>query len=303
VKAEQLVSIGLPIRNEERYLAETLDGLLAQDYETFEIIISDNASSDSTREICLAYAARDGRISYHRQATDRGARFNFNETFLLSSGQYFTWASGHDRRAPSAIRECVEVLERRRDIVLVYPRTRIQQYGGGLVDVDDDHLDTAGLATRRRLEATIREIDRCNAIHGVIRSEALRRTRLFGRSLGSDNVLLAELSVLGAFRQLEAPLFIRTENRREEAEIAVVARHAQILGIQGGFAKRRPYTAMGVEHVRGVWHVGETLPAKFLLAVTAVRAVLIKMHLTLLKEWFPRALRAGGGVKRIVRRR
>ena len=60
------VSIGMPIYNGEHFLPQTLDSLLAQTYKDFELIISDNASSDGTQEICQQYAAQDSRVRYLR---------------------------------------------------------------------------------------------------------------------------------------------------------------------------------------------------------------------------------------------
>ena len=64
VKPSPLLSIGLPVYNGERFLAQALDCLLAQTFRDFEIIISDNASTDRTPEICRAYARRDPRVRY-----------------------------------------------------------------------------------------------------------------------------------------------------------------------------------------------------------------------------------------------
>src|SRR5262245_8709621 len=60
------LSIGLPVYNGERYLAEAFDCFLAQSFQDFEIIICDNASTDRTAEICRSYAQRDPRIRYYR---------------------------------------------------------------------------------------------------------------------------------------------------------------------------------------------------------------------------------------------
>lgn len=294
-----LVSVGLPIRNEEEYLAETLDGLLAQDYSNFEIVISDNASTDRTHEICLWYAARDPRISYHRQEHNNGAPENFNETFRRSSGEYFTWASGHDRRAPSAIRSCVEVLEARREVILCYPHTLLRTYSGETVEVTDDHLETTSLGAARRLDVTIRDLGRCNAFHGVIRSSALRRTRLCRPCLGPDNVLLSELSVLGPVHQIESRLFIRTENRPAESAGSAAARWFVMLGISSRGTKR-PYSRMVWEHLAGVWHVSRGIARLRLLAV-AVHALAVTHGRTLFYEWFPRVVRVVGTAKRRFR--
>src|SRR5688572_28337892 len=91
-----LVSIGLPVYNGERFLSEALDSLLGQTLADFELIVSDNASTDRTAEICLAYAARDARVRYVRQQTNIGAIRNWNFVARQARGQYFKWASAND---------------------------------------------------------------------------------------------------------------------------------------------------------------------------------------------------------------
>lgn len=87
------VSIGLPVYNGEQYLAKALDSLLAQTFTDFEVIISDNASTDRTSEICAAYLERDPRIRYYRNQQNIGAAPNFNRTFELATGMYFKTCS------------------------------------------------------------------------------------------------------------------------------------------------------------------------------------------------------------------
>ena len=67
------VSIGMPVYNGAAFLKESLDSLLSQTYGDFELIISDNASTDETESICRSYAAGDPRVRYQRQEENRGA--------------------------------------------------------------------------------------------------------------------------------------------------------------------------------------------------------------------------------------
>ena len=106
-----LVSIGVPVFNGAATLERALDSLLSQDYGNLEIIISDNASTDHTQQICEAYVRRDPRIRYHRAARNFGSPWNFNRVVELSSGQYFMWAAHDDERASSYVSECVARLE------------------------------------------------------------------------------------------------------------------------------------------------------------------------------------------------
>jgi glycosyltransferase involved in cell wall biosynthesis len=265
---QPLVSVGFPVFNEEANLPRALDSILAQDYEHLEVIVCDNASTDATAAIATEYAARDRRVVVHASDVDRGAPFNFNRCFWLASGRYFSWASGHDSRLPSAIRMCVDALEENPRLALCYPSSLSSYHDGRSAPVLDDAIDTRGLPPILRLQRTIEQLSTCNAIHAVIRSEALAATRLFRNCFGGDHILLAELSLLGEFRQLEEALFVRVENRAPEVEEERLKRVYEALGGQRYTERSRPFTVMGLEHVRGVWHVSEgtAKPANAVLA-------------------------------------
>jgi len=215
------VSIGMPIYNEEKYLAQALDSLLAQDFGDFELIISDNASEDRTQEICLEYAARDPRIRYYRNEVNLGQVENFNRVFRLSSGKYFMWASGHDLWHPCFISRCVEVLEQDSSVVLCYPQSVLIDLDGKELEVTDSHIDTRGWGLLARFNLAIWAVDCAFAICGVFRARALKQTRLFKPVIESDLVLLSELSLLGAFANIPEVLFYPRkkwgdEERRKE---------------------------------------------------------------------------------------
>src|SRR5438128_3187989 len=105
------VSLGLPVFNGEAFLVQVLESILAQTYGDFELIISDNASTDATPDICRVYAARDPRIRYVRNATNVGAARNFNRVFQLSTGEYYKLANADDVCAPTLVERCVAVLD------------------------------------------------------------------------------------------------------------------------------------------------------------------------------------------------
>lgn len=117
-----IVSIGMPVYNGERYIKEVLDSLLVQDFKDFELIISDNASTDSTAEICQTYAANDSRIKYHRNETNLGSTANFNGLVKLACGKYFMWVSDDDLWEPSFVSSMVESLDSNPDAVLSFCR-------------------------------------------------------------------------------------------------------------------------------------------------------------------------------------
>lgn len=90
------VSIGMPVYNGERFIREALDSLLAQTFADFELIISDNASTDATESICRSYAERDARVRYLRQRKNIGAIPNFQAVLNEARGEYFMWAAADD---------------------------------------------------------------------------------------------------------------------------------------------------------------------------------------------------------------
>ncbi len=94
------VSVGMPVFNGERYLEGALESLLGQTYENFELVISDNGSTDRTAAICKSYAARDERVRYLRQEKNRGASWNFNKVYLEANAPFFRWASYDDLCEP-----------------------------------------------------------------------------------------------------------------------------------------------------------------------------------------------------------
>lgn len=90
------ISIGMPVFNGDLFISEALDSLLAQTFNDFELIISDNCSTDATESICRKYAAKDQRIRYLRQVKNRGASFNFKLVLDEAAGEYFMWAAADD---------------------------------------------------------------------------------------------------------------------------------------------------------------------------------------------------------------
>ena len=192
------VSIGLPVLNGENYLREAIDSILSQTFQDFEVIISDNASTDKTPEICHEYSKIDKRIKYYRNKRNIGASNNFNQVFKLSSGKYFKWMAHDDVIAPNYLRECVDTLDNDSSIILCHPKIKIidkngiilgEYYFGPIFD-STKRNERFGYFITERFERTI-------FIFGLIRADLLRSTSLFGNYIGADRKLLAEISLLG----------------------------------------------------------------------------------------------------------
>ncbi len=203
------VSVGVPVRNGARFLAETLDSLLAQSYADFELLISDNASTDETPSICRAYVARDPRVRYLRSDVDLGLAGNYNLLFREAQGKYFKWAAADDLHEPDYLKRCVEVLDRDPSVVLAYGRSRFIDENGKPVEETDPGFDLQDEAARERLRYVIHSRRWVNAIFGLIRSETLARTPLLPKYPSGDYIILGELAVLGKFVEVPEVLFLR----------------------------------------------------------------------------------------------
>lgn len=201
------VTIGLPIYNGQNYLAQTMDSILAQTYRDFEIIISDNASTDQTESICREYAARDERVHYYRNETNIGASANYNRVFELGQGAYFKWAAHDDLLAPTYLERCVEVLDRYPDVVLAYTQAKAIDDKGNIVKIYPGKHHFASPMPRERFYEFVLDPHPVVAVFGLMRRDVLGRTRLIGKYAGSDRPLLSELSLLGKFYEVPEHLF------------------------------------------------------------------------------------------------
>lgn len=204
---EPRVSIGLPVFNGAAYLRATLDSLLAQTFTDFELVISDNASTDGTDEICREYAARDKRIRYLRNRENLGAAANYNRVFHLSSGEYFKWAAADDLCAPEFLERCVEVLDQEASVVLCYPRAKAIDERGNVLREYPAKPNAASTKPQERFYEFVCVPHPCVAVFGLIRANALRRTQLIGNFASADRPLLGELSLLGRFFEIQEFLF------------------------------------------------------------------------------------------------
>lgn len=204
---QPLVSVGVPVFNGETGLARALDSLLGQDYGNLEIIVSDNASTDRTPDICREYVQRDPRVRYYRSERNQGATWNFNRVFELSSGKYFMWAAHDDQRERNFVRACVERMEQCPDAVLCQTHTASFIEGRPdllCVGTLDSFEGVTDLVARYR--ETL-ERSPATAIYGLYRSGAMRKTRMLRRSIATDLAFIQELSIHGEFVQVPEVLF------------------------------------------------------------------------------------------------
>lgn len=205
------VAIGLPVYNGEDLLEQTLVSLLAQTFQDFELIISDNASTDRTEAICRDYAKQDPRIRYRRQKKNLGAVPNFNAVFELSGSQYFKWAASDDLCDSTYLAKAVAILEADPGVVWCHSRSSHIDADGRLLD-ESDSLDVSyrereAASPSARFSAVLLGDEGCLDSYGLIRSDAIAQTPLYLPYYGSEKVFMAELALLGRYREIPETLF------------------------------------------------------------------------------------------------
>jgi len=214
------LGIGLPVYNGATYLAEAIEALLGQTYEDFELIISDNASTDATEDICRQYAAEDPRIRYIRQPRNIGGLLNHNVVFEYCRSELFKWAADDDLYGRDLVERCVAALDEHPDVVLAHSWTAVINSGGEVVQAIEYPLATSSVAAPVRFRSMLFD-DGGDDDYGVIRTEVLRRIPPYDSYHRSDRTLMAELALHGRFYQVPAWLYFR---RHHEASLEGTAR-------------------------------------------------------------------------------
>jgi glycosyltransferase involved in cell wall biosynthesis len=211
------------VYNGEAGIDTALRSLRAQSFEDLEMIISDNASTDGTEEICREHAHADPRVRYVRNDRNVGVARNFNALYRMAHGRYFKWAPHDDVLAPEFVFACVEALETDPAVALAVPeprliddegnpddfamrhRERLTERGLRHIPLDEPRHLGDGSPSERFSDIVLRKVW-FYELFGLIRSDMLARTGLLRLFFGSCQVLLAELVLLGTVRVVPGDL-------------------------------------------------------------------------------------------------
>jgi glycosyltransferase involved in cell wall biosynthesis len=220
-----MLSFGVPIRNSEKFLPRLLDSLLVQNFQDFEIIISDNASEDRTEQICRDYAARDSRVKYYRNEENIGQNPNFFRVLELAQGKYFRWIGDDDWIEKDYASRCIETLEANQKFIGV---TTYQdhifddgervylEYTGQRLESSFPHV-----RYRRMLWFMSNHYGFIDPIYTMMRRDALMKTHRTKESPDIDQILSVELSLIGPFTHIPACLSHRRRIRTCKEKRAV----------------------------------------------------------------------------------
>jgi len=205
---QPLVSIGVPLYNEEKFLRIALDSLLAQTYNNIEIIICDNASTDKTKSITIDYVEKNKNIQLYQETENQGALNNFIKVLTLSKGKYFMWASGHDTWSPTLVANSVHQLEQHNNAAIAFGTTTWINENNVASARESGWTDTRGMHKIERFLTTI--IGNIHPILGVMRRDYLIKAP-FIYTAGTDLIILAYLSLKGDFIHTTESICYRRE--------------------------------------------------------------------------------------------
>ncbi|MFI5047195.1 MAG: glycosyltransferase family A protein [Acidimicrobiia bacterium] len=281
------MTIGLLVHNAERTMRETIESVLAQTYENFTLVLSDDASTDTSVQICRDYSAADSRVRVQAHAENLGGIGNFNSVVAGADDGYFVWLSDHDLWLPEYLDACVSALEARPDAVLCYTAQSTIDVAGTETAVSHEKFDTCGQNQKARFALTAWGVPANTAcIYGVLRVGALRQLRSFPNiypsAVAPDVLLLLQLAMLGEFLHIDRPLYqLRTLSDHHSTPRQYLARlrltPRSRLDALRSFGRMVLLGVSDVWFYAGSWRKRAILVPTFLLAITRYEILLDDM--------------------------
>jgi glycosyltransferase involved in cell wall biosynthesis len=283
-----VVSFGLPVRNGAPTIAQAIESVIAQTFEEWELVISDNQSSDGTSEICADYAARDRRIRHVRAGRELSIHDNFRAAFHHTSGTYFRWHGDDDWLDPTYAERTLSALSASPEAVLC---TTVQQYyeNDEPLPVNDAISVLGGVDSSdgaKRVGALLRLFERgghlgVDPVYALVRRDVAARTGLQNSMRDGDFVYSCEMAMLGPFihipevlahRRLRPEVAIGLSRRFLQRERAVicVARSSKSLESRSRIRVCSALVAFTArEHAHGVRRRGRALRGRYARRGTA----------------------------------
>ncbi len=197
----------MPVYNGENYLREAITSLLAQTFTDFELIISDNASTDATQAICEEFAAQDSRIRYFRGEQNHGASWNHSFVIDKARAPLFKLAAHDDVCLPTQLERCVAALDANPKAQLAYTQTLMMHGDQSSMTFYRDDVELSVDNPAIRYGDLIHAAPPAFPIFGVVRTQALRSIPGFEAYKASDRVVLIRLALMHPFIFIEEPLF------------------------------------------------------------------------------------------------
>jgi glycosyltransferase involved in cell wall biosynthesis len=145
------VSVIIPSYNHEKFVRECIQSVLNQTFQDFEIIITDDASTDRTVEIIEQFD--DPRIKLFKHSTNKGVSITANNCIIHANGKYIAWLSTDDAWYPTKLDLQVRYLEEHPEIGAVFGKVDwIDESGNLITENAFPYLNTFNVHNRNRYE-------------------------------------------------------------------------------------------------------------------------------------------------------
>ena len=214
------ITIGLPAYNAEKFMDKTISSILNQTWRDFELIISDNASTDKTSEICKKFERIDSRINFFKQEKNMGPYWNFNFVLEKAQGEYFVWFATDDEHENTFLEKNLKILEENKNVVASISNV---EYFGDNIDkifkknffqnIKDKFKYRFDKKTRftqvfptngtfeRRATLYLR-MDRSTAFYSLFRSSVIKKCMIITPFAGSDLAIILNVLKYGQINVL-----------------------------------------------------------------------------------------------------
>jgi len=208
---ERKVVVGLPVYNGQKYVGAAIESHLAQSFSDFDLVISDNGSTDATPEICTRYASKDPRVKYLRSPENRGILWNHRRVMdeIGIATQYFRWAGADDVLEPGLLQTMIDVLDARPEVVAVMPDTKNIDDRGDVIGAMARSLDFQSADVVQRAHDILAAEYQHVIAYGLIRVSTLRLMKTGPDYFGWDPIFAWELALRGQMVQTEGPALLR----------------------------------------------------------------------------------------------
>lgn len=244
------LTVGLAVYNGENFLAESLEALLGQSYEDFELVISDNASTDGSADICHRYAKRDSRIRYFRQPRNIGSAPNHNFVIHQARGELFKTAAHDDLYGRELLELCVAALDDDPGIVLAHSWSAVIDENAEVTKVVDYPVNTAAPEATERFRSMLFD-GWGDDEGGVVRTDVLRRGALHGSYHFADRTFTIELALHGPFFMVPDYLYFRRYHSGQAGKISNIRRRCANLDPRRANRLANPVARLYAEYIWG----------------------------------------------------
>lgn len=234
MKEKPKVSIGFPIFNEEKLLTNKIEALLSQTFDDFELIISDNGSTDLTEKICREFAEKDSRIRYFRHEKNSGQYWNLRFVLSKAIGDYFLWTAADDDFVSTFIERCVKILDTKENVIGVFSKIKVKQRQNRKFSRLNEKLEKIGLSFRpmklysisgsyeEKVRSYFKEMP-WPLMWSVFRREQFQKSCIVD-SLGYDAVCVLNTIKFGDIHCIDEELFFGNAVGSQSAGMITIAR-------------------------------------------------------------------------------